>query len=69
MKTHRYWFGRKRLGVGIAPRSWEGWLVLALYAVLIALTAPLALPRAEHLALVLGLPVALLLVVALKYQR
>lgn len=26
------WFGPKRFGVGIAPRSWQGWLATACYA-------------------------------------
>ena len=28
--TRKAWFGPKRLGWGISPRSWEGWLATAL---------------------------------------
>jgi len=31
---NRYWFGRKRIGWGWGPRSWEGWLTVILYALL-----------------------------------
>lgn len=30
----RYWFGRKRFGLGWGPRSWEGWLTVIIYALL-----------------------------------
>jgi hypothetical protein len=26
------WFGRKRIGYGVGPRSWEGWLATAVFA-------------------------------------
>lgn len=32
----RYWFGRKRFGWGWGPRSWEGWLTVIVYALLMA---------------------------------
>lgn len=45
--TKRYWFGPKRIGVGISPRSWQGWLVMAIYALaIIALSR--AFPVATH---------------------
>jgi hypothetical protein len=28
------WFGRKRLGWGFGPRSWQGWLTVLIYALL-----------------------------------
>jgi CDP-diglyceride synthetase len=28
--TGKAWFGPKRLGWGISPRSWEGWIATAL---------------------------------------
>jgi hypothetical protein len=37
------WFGPKRLGVGISPRSWQGWLVTLGFA-----AGMLALPRLAH---------------------
>lgn len=29
------WFGAKTYGIGIGPKSWEGWVVTAVYAVAI----------------------------------
>jgi hypothetical protein len=29
----RMWFGHKRIGIGIRPTSWQGWLVIAAGAV------------------------------------
>lgn len=31
---NRYWFGRKRIGWGWGPRSWEGWAAVIIYALL-----------------------------------
>lgn len=30
----RAWFGRKRIGWGFSPRSWQGWLTVFIYALL-----------------------------------
>ncbi|WP_153275317.1 hypothetical protein [Rhodococcus sp. P1Y] len=35
----RRWFGPKRIGWGYSPRTWEGWVTLAVFvAVVIALS-------------------------------
>lgn len=31
----RAWFGRKRVGWGLRPVSWQGWAVTALYVLLV----------------------------------
>jgi hypothetical protein len=31
--TRQPWFGPKRLGFGIGPRSWQGWCLIAVFAV------------------------------------
>lgn len=31
------WFGPKLYGWGISPRTWQGWLVVALYVLSVAL--------------------------------
>jgi len=37
MKAVRsYWFGRKRLGIGYGPRTWQGWVTVLVYGVLMA---------------------------------
>ena len=36
----RPWFGAKTFGIGVGPKSWEGWLVIAVFA-----GTALALPR------------------------
>ncbi len=28
------WFGPKRFGIGVSPKSWEGWCVTALFLAL-----------------------------------
>lgn len=35
-KTRKYWFKRRRYGYGWVPATYEGWLVMAIYAVLVA---------------------------------
>jgi hypothetical protein len=45
--TKKYWFPAKRYGWGWgAPGTWQGWAVLAVYAVLVLLGI-LALPPAQ----------------------
>jgi hypothetical protein len=36
---NRYWFGRKRIGWGWGPRSWQGWVTIIIYALLM-MTVP-----------------------------
>ncbi len=31
----RAWFGPKQFGIGYGPRSWEGWLLTAAYALIV----------------------------------
>ena len=33
--TSRAWFGHKRFGAGFNPRTWEGWLSLLLFVVVV----------------------------------
>jgi hypothetical protein len=36
---HRPWFGPKRVGYGIRPQTWQGWLVVVVPAAAIAVVA------------------------------
>jgi hypothetical protein len=42
MTEHRPWFGPKRIGWGLRPQTWQGWLVIAVLVVAIVLIAVLA---------------------------
>jgi hypothetical protein len=54
--TPRPWFGQKRVGWGLRPLTWQGWVLTVLY-LLIAYAAARAL-AAHHVALfVIGLGV------------
>ena len=45
----RYWFPAKRHGWGWGfPSSWQGWVVLGLYVVLVVLGAFALLPLLKH---------------------
>jgi len=35
MKKNKHWFKQKRYGYGVTPKSWEGWLSLPVFAILI----------------------------------
>lgn len=66
------WFGKKRIGWGIGPRRWQGWLVMTIYAVtMIAL--PRVVDRTDHPWLVGGgiavLSVALLAIMILTFEH
>lgn len=48
MKAVRtYWFGRKRLGIGYGPRTWQGWATVLVYGVLMA-SVPKAVATGDH---------------------
>jgi hypothetical protein len=38
---HAYWFKPKRIGYGAYPTTWEGWVVIAAYSLVLAVCAPL----------------------------
>ncbi|HEY3812338.1 MAG TPA: hypothetical protein VGL66_03870 [Caulobacteraceae bacterium] len=38
MATRNYWFGHKWLGAGLAPASWQGWLCLIVFIVVLGWT-------------------------------
>ena len=41
VKDQRPWFGPKRTGYGIGPRTWQGWAVVLGGAVIVILVARL----------------------------
>ncbi|HEV3091731.1 MAG TPA: hypothetical protein VGX91_09890 [Candidatus Cybelea sp.] len=48
MNDRRYWFKRRRLGLGWAPQTWEGWAATAGF---VALSGALAKKRGVRYAL------------------
>ena len=36
------WFGQKRFGYGIAPKTWQGWAIVAAFVVIILTIASVA---------------------------
>jgi hypothetical protein len=61
----RPWFGRKRFGYGIGPRTWQGWLLLAVLIALL-ITAGSIAPKSPlfyaALAAVIVVPLAVMAV-------
>ena len=45
----KYWFGRKRFGWGFGPRSWQGWLALLIYVVLMIALPTVISPTSHHM--------------------
>ena len=39
----RPWFGPKRFGVGIRPQTWQGWLIVLFFLVVLITAATLLL--------------------------
>jgi hypothetical protein len=65
----RPWFGRKRLGYGIGPQTWQGWLLLAVLTALLitaASTAPMSAFFYLALAALIVVPLA---VIAVQRRR
>lgn len=49
------WFGRKRFGFGYGPRSWQGWLVTAVYAMLLIGASRVFPPKVDHREFIMAL--------------
>jgi hypothetical protein len=41
MSEQRPWFGPKRVGYGLRPQTWQGWLIVALFVVAVIVVATL----------------------------
>lgn len=68
MDRRKFWFGRKNLGLGIGPISWQGWLLGAAYLiVMIGLRSFLSL-QAFKVALII-VSVAAVAVALWKFDR
>ena len=35
LKPKRPWFGPKRVGYGIRPQTWQGWLIVAVFVAVV----------------------------------
>lgn len=70
---HTFWFPAKKFGWGWGmPKCWQGWLVLALYALLLILSAARFLPGDNVLAFVgcaAALTIVLVLICWLKGEK
>jgi hypothetical protein len=64
------WFGPKKFGgIGIGPRSWQAWIVIAVYlAVVFGLVPLLALPQ-ESKHQIWGIATALLIAIMLATYK
>ena len=39
--TRKPWFGPKRIGYGLRPQTWQGWLVTAVFVAVVLVVATL----------------------------
>jgi hypothetical protein len=68
MAAPRYWFPAKRYGWGWGPpRTWQGWLVLAVFVVLLAAGAMVFLPRQQAVAFVAYTVILCFVLIAICY--
>lgn len=68
----RAWFGRKRFGWGYGPRSWQGWLTVLIYALLMMALPAYAGPHLgdQGIRIVwIGLTIAFVVVFFWKLER
>lgn len=66
------WFGSKRLGLGVGPRSWQGWVTTAVYIALMIGLPRVISPRTEHVRFLLSIIVlttAFLAIAVWKRER
>lgn len=70
MKADRtYWFGKKRFGWGIGPRSWQGWVTMLVYTALMIALSRLIDPGLHYalaLASRIGITLLLFAVIVIK---
>lgn len=70
MKADRtYWFGKKRIGWGMGPRSWQGWVTILVYTALMIALSQLIDPESHYglaLASKIGITALLFVVFAIK---
>ncbi len=62
MKHNKYWFKPKRYGYGAYPISWEGWLLIAVFVILMILNGVFILSYNEILFLMAFVFITFLLV-------
>ncbi len=66
----QFWFPAKRYGWGWGvPSVWQGWAVLAAFAVLLVLDAAIFLPSRRHIAFVAYSALLSLLLVAICWAK
>ncbi|HWU75801.1 MAG TPA: hypothetical protein VN043_04805 [Rhodanobacter sp.] len=66
---YKPWFSRKKSGWGVGPSSWQGWLVMAVYAAIVFLLGREFPPAAHRVGFYAGIIVVtglLLAVIVLK---
>lgn len=45
MNDRKPWFGSKRVGFGIRPQTWQGWVVMAVFVVVLIVVVRLLTSR------------------------
>ncbi|MBI1360411.1 MAG: hypothetical protein GC155_09055 [Alphaproteobacteria bacterium] len=63
------WFGPKRFGVGVGPRSWEGWAVIAVLVAVAIGVKWLSLPPGWAPGIRIACLPVLAAIVALTYRE
>lgn len=67
---HRYWFPAKRYGWGWGlPTRWQGWLVLAIFVLLVAVLVRVFPPHAALGPFVFGVLVLIVALMAICYAK
>ena len=68
-EERRYWFAAKHYGIGWSlPVTWQGWLTVAVYALLVSALLVLRDPVVRLVAIV-TLTIALIAIIAWKGER
>lgn len=66
----KYWFPTKRYGWGWGPpRTWQGWLVLVVFFILLAVGAVFFLPKQQPRAFIVYTMVLVALLIAICYLK
>lgn len=64
-----YWFGPKRVGVGLRPANWKGWLTVLVFLAVVVAVGLWFLPRHNVAGFIIGEVVAVVVLLAIALAK
>lgn len=64
-----YWFGPKRIGIGIRPTNWKGWVSVLIFAAVVTAVGLWFLPRHNTIGFAIGTVVAAIVFLVIAFAK